>query len=117
MQGAFLGFHVREDHRHHGQLAWMWLLKHGNSLGLQSDCAVNSMAGLAHRRVFHDVGFSALSGTRIIEVQFVTARAGTRKPLDRLHREKLRLFQAYAPASFGLGSRDATDSLAASDAP
>lgn len=53
----------------------------------------------------------------MVEVQFLTARAGARKPLDLLHREKLRLFHAYAPGSFGLGSRAAADSRAASDAP
>jgi hypothetical protein len=53
----------------------------------------------------------------MVEIQFLSARAGARTPLDLLHREKLRLFHAYAPASFGLGSRDAADSFAASDAP
>jgi|ACXJ01.1.fsa_nt_gi PII-like signaling protein len=115
MQGAFLRFYVREDHRHHGQLAWEWLLEHGSSLGLQGGCAVKSMAGFGHRHVFHDAGFSELTGTRIIEVQFVTAQAGARKLLDLLHREKLRLFYAYIPASFGVVNPDDADPPAAAD--
>ncbi len=117
MQGAFLRFYVREDLRHHGRPVWEWLLEQGNTLGMRGGSAVKSMAGFGHRHVFHDAGFFELAGTLAVEVEFVAAQVEAQKLLDLLHREKIRLFYAYTPASFGLVNPDEADPPASIDAP
>lgn len=39
MQGTLLRFCVHEDHRHHRQLVWEWLLEQGNKLGIRGGSA------------------------------------------------------------------------------
>ena len=109
MQGAFLRFYVREDLRHHGRLVWQWLLEQGNTLGMRGGSAVKSIAGFGHRHVFHDAGFFELAGTLAIEVEFVATPVEAQKLLGLLHQEKIRLFYAYTPASFGVVNPDDAD--------
>ena len=109
MQGSFFRFYVHEDHRHQGRLAWEWLLEHGNKLGMRGGSAFKAMAGFGRHHVLHEARFFELAGTLTVEVEFIATQEEAQKLLDLLHHEKIRLFYAYTPASFGVINPDASD--------
>ncbi|HVC31462.1 MAG TPA: DUF190 domain-containing protein, partial [Steroidobacteraceae bacterium] len=63
MQGFLLRFYVHEGHRHHGRLAWEWLLELGNRLGIRGGSAFKAMAGFGRHHVLHEAHFFELAGT------------------------------------------------------
>ncbi len=109
MQGSFCRFYVHEDHRHHGRLVWEWLLEQGNALGMRGGSAFRAMAGFGRHHALHEARFFELAGSLTIEVEFLASAAEVQRLLDLLHREKVRLFYAYTPASFGVINPDASD--------
>ncbi len=109
MQGYLFRFYVHEGHRHHGRLAWEWLLEHGNNLGIRGGSAFKAMAGFGRHHVLHEARFFELAGTLTVEVEFIVTAEEAQKLLDLLHTEKVRLFYAYTPACFGVISPDASD--------
>lgn len=109
MQGSLLRFYVHEDHRHHGRLVWEWLLEQGNSLGMRGGSAFKAMAGFGRHHVLHEARFFELAGTLTVEVEFIATPEEAQSLLARLHEEKLRVFYAYTPATFGVINPDASD--------
>ena len=109
MQGSFCRFYVHEDHRHHGRLVWEWLLEQGNALGMRGGSAFRAMAGFGRHHALHEARFFELAGSLTIEVEFLASAEEVQRLLDLLHREKVRLFYAYTPASFGVINPDASD--------
>ncbi|HEU5443051.1 MAG TPA: DUF190 domain-containing protein [Steroidobacteraceae bacterium] len=109
MQGSLFRFYVHEGHRHHGRVAWEWLLEEGNKLGIRGGSAFKAMAGFGRHHMLHEARFFELAGTLTVEVQFIVTQEEARKLLDLLHREKLRLFYAYTPACFGVINPDVAD--------
>jgi uncharacterized protein DUF190 len=49
MQGSLFRFYMHEGHRHHGRLAWEWLLEQGNKLGIRGGSAFKAMAGFGRQ--------------------------------------------------------------------
>lgn len=109
MQGSFFRFYVHEDHRHHGRLVWEWLLEQGNKLGMRGGSAFKAMAGFGRHHVLHEARFFELAGSLTVEVEFIATQEEAQKLLGLLHQEKIRLFYAYTPASFGVINPDASD--------
>lgn len=109
MQGSFCRFYVHEDHHHHGRLVWEWLLEQGNALGMRGGSAFRAMAGFGRHHALHEARFFELAGSLTIEVEFLASAEEVQRLLDLLHREKVRLFYAYTPASFGVINPDASD--------
>ncbi|HET9107782.1 MAG TPA: DUF190 domain-containing protein [Steroidobacteraceae bacterium] len=109
MQGSLFRFYVHEGHRHHGRLAWEWLLEQGNRLGIRGGSAFKAMAGFGRHHVLHEARFFEPAGTLTVEVEFIVSPEEAQKLLDLLHGEKVRLFYAYAPACFGVINPDASD--------
>lgn len=109
MQGSLFRFYVHEGHRHHGRLAWEWLLEQGNKLGFRGGSAFKAMAGFGRHHVVHEARFFELAGTLTVEVEFIVSPEEGQKLLDLLHREKMRLFYAYTPARFGVINPDTSD--------
>lgn len=109
MQGSFFRFYVHENHRHHGQLVWEWLLMHGNKLGFRGGSAFKAMAGFGRHHVLHEARFFELAGALTVEVEFILTQEEAQKLLELLHQEKIRLFYAYTPACFGVINPDAAD--------
>ena len=109
MQGSFFRFYVHEDHRHHGRLVWEWLLEQGNKLGMRGGSAFKARAGFGRHHVLHEARFFELAGSLTVEVEFIATQEEAQKLLDLLHQEKIRLFYAYTPASFGVINPDASD--------
>jgi len=109
MQGSFLRFYVHENHRHHGQLVWEWLLAQGNQLGIRGGSAFKAMAGYGRHHVLHEARFFELAGSLTVEVEFIVTQEEAQKLLELLHREKVRVFYVVTPAIFGVINPDAAD--------
>jgi PII-like signaling protein len=109
MSGSFFRFYVHEDHRHHGRLVWEWLLEQGNKLNMRGGSAFKAMAGFGRHHMLHEARFFELAGSLTVEVEFIATQEEAQKLLDLLHQEKIRLFYAYTPASFGVINPDASD--------
>jgi PII-like signaling protein len=102
MDGSFLRLYVHENDRLHGQLAWEWLLKQANGLGIRGGSAFRAVAGFGRHRVLHEERFFELAGTVTVEVEFIVTDDEARQLLDLVGREGLRVFYARTPAHFGV---------------
>ncbi len=101
MQGSFLRFYVHEGQRHHHGVVWEWLLMRANKLGLRGGSAFRAMAGFGrHHKLIEEKWFD-LSGSQIIEVEFVVSDQEAQQLLNLIHAERIALFYAYVPARFG----------------
>jgi len=109
MQGCFLRFYVHEGQRHRGVLVWEWLLQQANGLGIRGGSAFRAMAGFGRHHLLHEAHFFELAGTLTVEVEFIVTEEESRQLLEGLAREKVRLFYAQIPASFGVINPDAGD--------
>lgn len=109
MDGSFLRFYVHESHRVHGHLVWEWLLQEANKLGIRGGSAFKAMAGFGRHHMLHEARFFELAGTLTVEVEFIVMEEESKKLLDLLHRENVRLFYARIPAHFGVVNPDGKD--------
>jgi PII-like signaling protein len=109
MQGSFIRFYVHENQRHHGRLVWEWLLEQANRLGVRGGSAFRAMAGFGRHHVLHEAHFFELAGTLTVEVEFIVTPEEAKTLLDLLEREKIRLFYAQLPATFGVINPDVAD--------
>ena len=109
MQGSFLRFYVHEGQRHRHDVVWEWLLIQANKLGIRGGSAFKAMAGFGrHHKVTGEKPLD-LSGSSIIEIEFVVTDSEAQQLLNLLHREKVPLFYAYVPARFGVIDTSAAD--------
>jgi PII-like signaling protein len=108
MDGSFLRFYVREDHRHHGHLVWEWLLEQANKLGVRGGSAFRAMAGFGRHHLLHEARFFELAGLTV-EVEFIVSDQEAGQLLELLRKEKIRLFYAQSPARFGVINPDPQD--------
>lgn len=102
MQGSFLRVYVHEGQRHRHDLVWEWLLTEANKIGIRGGSAFKAMAGFGRHHVLSEEKFFDLAGSCVIEIEFVVTNTEARQLLSLLHREKLALFYAHIPASFGV---------------
>lgn len=108
IEGHFLRFYVREDHRHHHTLLWEWLLQQANKMGIRGGSAFHAMAGFGRHHVLHEQRFIELAGLAI-EVEFIVTEDESRRLLELIEREKIRIFYASIPANFGILNPDKRD--------
>lgn len=113
MDGSYLRFYVHEDHRHHRQPVWEWLLKQASTLGIRGGSAFKSMAGFGRHHVLHEAKFFELAGALSIEVEFIVTQDEAEQLLALLRKERVRLFYARMPAQFGVLNPDKQDLRAA----
>jgi PII-like signaling protein len=111
MQGCFLRFYVHEGQRHHGRLLWEWLLEQANKIGIRGGSAFRAMAGFGRHHILHEAKFFELAGSIAVEVEFIVTDEESRKILELLQREKIRLFYAHIPAQFDVINPDPGDPL------
>jgi PII-like signaling protein len=107
--GLFLRFYVREDQRHGHVLLWQWLLEKANKLGIRGGSAFRGMAGFGRHHVLHESHFFELAGHLVIEVEFIVNAKESGDLLALIEREKIRVFYARIPASFGILNPDPQD--------
>jgi uncharacterized protein len=108
-EGHFLRFYVHEGHRHHHLLLWDWLLQQANKLGIRGGSAFKAMAGFGRHHVLHEMHFFELAGSLTVEVEFIVTETESKKLLELIEREQIRVFYACIPARFGILNPDRKD--------
>ena len=102
MQGVYLKFYVQESRRHHGILAYEWLLETAKKLGIQGGSAFRAIAGYGRHGKLHEEHFFELAGDLSVEVGFALTDDEARKLLDHLAGEKLRMVYIKLPLEMGV---------------
>ncbi len=101
MQGVYLKFYVQESRRHHGILAYEWLLEAARKLGIHGGSAFRAIAGFGRHGKLHEEHFFELAGDVSVEVGFALTEEESEKLLAHLAGEKLRLFYIKLPLEMG----------------
>ncbi|MFT3721788.1 DUF190 domain-containing protein [Pseudorhodoferax sp.] len=102
MQGIYLKFYVQEKTRHHGVLAYEWLLEQAKAIGIHGGTAFRAIAGYGRHGHLHEEHFFELAGDLPIEVGFALEEADAQRLLDHLAGEKLALFYIKVPVELGV---------------
>jgi PII-like signaling protein len=102
MEGSFLRVYMHEGERHHGQLAWEWLLEEANALGIRGGSAFKAMAGFGRHHKLNEAKFFELAGSLAVEVEFIVTDQEAQQLLTLIHREKMPLFYTHMAARFGV---------------
>jgi len=102
MQGIYLKFYVQEKHRHHGILAYEWLLEQARQHGIHGGSAFRAIAGYGRHGRLHEEHFFELAGDLSVEVGFVLSDEQAQNFLAQLAGEKLRLFYIKVPLEMGV---------------
>lgn len=97
MQGVYLKFYVPENRRHHGILAYEWLLEEAKKIGLHGGSAFRAIAGFGRHGRLHEEHFFELAGDVSVEVGFALTDAEAQGFLAHLASEKLKLFYIKLP--------------------
>jgi len=102
MQGVYLKFYVPEKRRHHGILAYEWLLETAKKLGIHGGSAFRAIAGFGRHGKLHEEHFFELAGDVSIEIGFALGEEEAQKLLAHLAGEKLRMFYIKVPLEMGV---------------
>ncbi|MDZ7590075.1 MAG: DUF190 domain-containing protein [Rubrivivax sp.] len=101
MQGVYLKFYVQEKRRHHGILAYEWLLEQAQMLGIHGGSAFRAIAGYGRHGRLHEEHFFELAGDLPVEVGFALTEEHAQRLLAHLAGEKLPLFYIKLPLQMG----------------
>jgi PII-like signaling protein len=102
MQGVYLKFYVQEKRRHHGILAYEWLLEAAKKLGIHGGSAFRAIAGYGRHGKLHEEHFFELAGDVSVEVGFALTEEEAQTLLAHLAGEKLRMFYIKVPLEMGV---------------
>jgi PII-like signaling protein len=102
MQGTYLKFYVQEKHRHHGILAYEWLLEEAKKFGLHGGSAFRAIAGFGSHGMLHEEHFFELAGDVSVEVGFALSEEVAQSFLAHLASAKLRMFYIKVPLEMGV---------------
>lgn len=102
MEGSFLRLYVHEGQRHQGQVLWEWLLETANALEIRGGSAFKAMAGFGRHHKLSEAKFFELAGSLAVEIEFVVTDEEAQRLLNLIHQQKISLFYAHIPASFGV---------------
>ena len=102
MQGIYLKFYVQEKRRHHGVLAYEWLLEQAKKTGIPGGSAFRAIAGYGRHGRLHEEHFFELAGDVPVEVGFALSEEEAQRFLAHLAGEKLRMFYIKVPLEMGV---------------
>jgi PII-like signaling protein len=102
MQGVYLKFYVQEGLRHHGILAYEWLLETAKQAGIHGGSAFRAIAGYGRHGRMHEEHFFELAGDLPVEVGFAVSEPQAQALLERLAAEDLELFYVKLPVEMGV---------------
>ena len=108
MQGAFLRFYVEENQRHNDVQLWEWLLETACELKIRGGSAFRAIGGFGRHHMLHEERFFELAGS-VVEVEFIVSDEEAKRLLGIVQAEKIRVFYARIPASFGVINPDGDD--------
>ncbi|MDE1949766.1 MAG: DUF190 domain-containing protein [Burkholderiales bacterium] len=100
--GVYLKFYVAEKRRHHGILAYEWLLEEARKCGLHGGSAFRALAGFGRHGRLHEEHFIELAGDLPVEVGFALGTAEADAFLAHLAGEELALFYIRLPLQMGI---------------
>lgn len=100
MNGVQLRFYTLESERIHHEPVHDWLLKQARNLGVPGGSVFRAMAGYGRHGRLHEAHFFELAEEPVL-VEFVLSEPQADALLDMLQRERLHLFYARLPATFG----------------
>ena len=109
MQGSLVRFYLGEQQRHDGVLMWEWLLEKASAFGFFGGCAFRAIGGFGRHHAVHEDRFFELAGSGGVAVEFIAGDDEVEQLLALVHDEKIRLFYARIPASFGVINPDQDD--------
>jgi len=102
MPGVYLKFYVQEKRRHHGILAYEWLLQQAQKLGIHGGSAFRAIAGYGRHGRLHEEHFFELAGDLSVEVGFALSEEEAQRLLAHLAGEKLQMFYIKLPLEMGV---------------
>ena len=102
MQGVYLKFYVQENRRHHGILAYEWLLEQARRLGIHGGSAFRAIAGYGRTGKLYEEHFFELAGDLPVEVGFALTADEAQMLLAHLAGEQLKLFYIQLPLEMGV---------------
>ena len=102
MQGVYLKFYVQESRRHHGRLAYEWLLEQAQALGIPGGSAFRAIAGYGRHGRLHEEHFFELAGDLPVEVGFALSEEEADRMLAHLAHEPLPLLYIKLPMQMGV---------------
>ena len=102
MQGVYLKFYVQEKRRHHGILAYEWLLETARKIGIHGGSAFRAIAGFGRHGRLHEEHFFELAGDLSVEVGFALTEEEAQRLLAHLADDKLELFYIKVPLEMGV---------------
>jgi len=102
MQGIYLKFYVQEKRRHHGVLAYEWLLEQARKTGIHGGSAFRAIAGFGRHGRLHEEHFFELAGDVSVEVGFALSEEEAQRFLAHLAGEKLKIFYIKVPLEMGV---------------
>jgi PII-like signaling protein len=101
-EGIYLKFYLSEKARHHGILAYEWLLEEARRLGIRGGSAFRAIAGFGRDGKLHEEQFFELAGDQPVEVGFALGAEEAQRLLAHLAGEKLKLFYVKLPIEMGV---------------
>jgi PII-like signaling protein len=101
MNYVCLQIFVTESHRHHGKLAYEWLLDAAQRIGIDGGSAFQAIAGFGRHGRF-DVGFFELAGELPVVVEFFVEPAIADQLLQVIGEAGLKLVYTKLPADIGI---------------
>lgn len=102
MQGCYLKFYVQESRRHHGVLAYEWLLEAARRFGIPGGSAFRAIAGYGRHGKLREEHFFELAGDLPVEVGFAVEESQAQAFLDHLVEERLEIFHLRIPIEMGI---------------
>mgnify|MGYP001546065059 FL=1 len=102
MQGIYLKFYVLENRRHHGILAYEWLLEEAKKTGIRGGSAFRAIASFGRHGKMHEQHFFELAGDLFVEVGFALKEEEAEKFLAHLASEELKMFYIKVPLEMGI---------------
>lgn len=102
MQGIYLKFYVLENRRHHGILAYEWLLEEAKKTGIRGGSAFRAIASFGRHGKMHEQHFFELAGDLFVEVGFALKEEDAQHFLAHLASEELKLFYIKIPVDMGI---------------
>lgn len=101
MSAICLRVYLSESSRHHGKLAYEWLLDEAQSIGVSGGSAFRALAGFG-RHGRHDEGFFELAGELPVVVEFFVEANMADRLLTLVAEAGLKLVYARLPAEIGI---------------
>ena len=109
MNGIFLRLYLHEEHKHHHQLLYEWLLQQAKKLGIHGGTVFRAVAGFGHHGKLHFQHFYELAGDLTMQVDFLVTEEEAERLLATIKHEGVRLLYMKVPVVLGVINPDASD--------